>query len=177
MIKKMMIIEMTQRSSSTFCPLPNPGLPAFSFLPSLSPQGPLFLLVLMLFIQGSAELPPYFFQVSVYTACFGKDFTHRTPPQYSCLENPMDREVWQAAVHGVTKSRTQLSNFTSLFTSLNISHNLISPVCLLSPSSWLLTVLCPTHTVCKCVYRTYRHTYVHTHTCKSDKCVFVYASM
>ena len=116
MIKKMMIIEMTQRSSSTFCPLPNPGLPAFSFLPSLSPQGPLFLLVLMLFIQGSAELPPYFFQVSVYTACFGKDFTHRTPPQYSCLENPVDREVWQAAVHGVTKSRTQLSNFTFHFT-------------------------------------------------------------
>ena len=23
--------------------------------------------------------------------------------QYSCLENPMEREVWQAAVHGVTK--------------------------------------------------------------------------
>ena len=31
------------------------------------------------------------------------------PLQYSCLENPMDREAWQAAVHGVTKSRTQLS--------------------------------------------------------------------
>ena len=30
-------------------------------------------------------------------------------PQYSCLENSMDREVWQAAVHGITKSRTQLS--------------------------------------------------------------------
>ena len=32
--------------------------------------------------------------------------------QYSCLENPMDRGVWWAAVHGVTKSWTQLSNFT-----------------------------------------------------------------
>ena len=31
------------------------------------------------------------------------------PLQYSCLENPMDRGVWQAAVHGVTKSQTQLS--------------------------------------------------------------------
>ena len=26
--------------------------------------------------------------------------------QYSCLENPMDRGVWQAAVHGVAKSQT-----------------------------------------------------------------------
>ena len=24
-------------------------------------------------------------------------------PQYSCLENPMDREAWKATVHGVTK--------------------------------------------------------------------------
>ena len=31
------------------------------------------------------------------------------PLQYSCLENPMDRGPWQATVHGVTKSRTQLS--------------------------------------------------------------------
>ena len=30
------------------------------------------------------------------------------PLQYSCLENPMDREAWQAIVYGVTKSRTQL---------------------------------------------------------------------
>ena len=31
--------------------------------------------------------------------------------QYSCLENPMDRGAWQAAVHGVAKSQTRLSNF------------------------------------------------------------------
>ena len=36
------------------------------------------------------------------------------PLQYSCLENPMDREAWWATVHGVAKSRTQLSHFTSL---------------------------------------------------------------
>ena len=30
--------------------------------------------------------------------------------QYSCLENSMDRGAWQAAVHGVTKSQTQLNN-------------------------------------------------------------------
>ena len=29
--------------------------------------------------------------------------------QYSSLENPMDRGAWQATVHGVTKSQTQLS--------------------------------------------------------------------
>ena len=28
------------------------------------------------------------------------------PLQYSCLENPMDRETWWATVHGVTKSWT-----------------------------------------------------------------------
>ena len=31
------------------------------------------------------------------------------PLQYSCLENHMDRGAWQAVVHGVTKSWTQLS--------------------------------------------------------------------
>ena len=30
--------------------------------------------------------------------------------QYSCLENLMDRGAWQATVHGVAKSRTQLSD-------------------------------------------------------------------
>ena len=35
-----------------------------------------------------------------------------TPLQYSCLENPMDRGAWWAAVHGVAKSQTRLSNFT-----------------------------------------------------------------
>ena len=37
------------------------------------------------------------------------------PLQYSCLENPMDRGAWWAAVHGVAKSRTQLSDFTFTF--------------------------------------------------------------
>ena len=38
-----------------------------------------------------------------------------TPLQYSCLENPMDAGAWWAAVHGVEKSRTQLSDFTFTF--------------------------------------------------------------
>ena len=38
-----------------------------------------------------------------------------TPLQCSCLENPMDGGAWQAAVHGVMKSRSQLSDFTFTF--------------------------------------------------------------
>ena len=34
------------------------------------------------------------------------------PLQYSCLENPMDGGPWWAAVHGVAKSPTRLSDFT-----------------------------------------------------------------
>ena len=37
------------------------------------------------------------------------------PLQYSCLENPMDRGAWWAAVYGVTKSQTQLSDFPFTF--------------------------------------------------------------
>ena len=38
-----------------------------------------------------------------------------TPLQYSCLENPMDGGAWKAAVHGVVKSWTRLSDFTFTF--------------------------------------------------------------
>ena len=33
---------------------------------------------------------------------------HGNPLQYSCLGNPMDRGAWQATVHGLAKSGTQL---------------------------------------------------------------------
>ena len=33
---------------------------------------------------------------------------HGNPLLYSCLENPMDRGAWRAAVHGVAKSRNDL---------------------------------------------------------------------
>ena len=38
-----------------------------------------------------------------------------TPLQYSCLENPMDGGAWWAAVHGVAKSQTRLSDITFTF--------------------------------------------------------------
>ena len=37
------------------------------------------------------------------------------PLQYSCLENPKDGGAWQAAVCGVTKSRTRQNTFTFTF--------------------------------------------------------------
>ena len=45
-----------------------------------------------------------------------------TPLQYSCLENPMDRGAWWATVHGVAKSWTQLSEFTSLSFTFMLIH-------------------------------------------------------
>ena len=38
-----------------------------------------------------------------------------TPLQYCCPENPMDGGAWWAAVHGVAKSQTRLSDFTFTF--------------------------------------------------------------
>ena len=37
------------------------------------------------------------------------------PLQYTCLENPMDGGAWWAAVLGVAKSRTRLSDFSFTF--------------------------------------------------------------
>ena len=53
-----------------------------------------------------------------YLLCFSfvSDCTEKAMAlQYSCLENPMDGGAWKAAVHGVAKSRTRLSDFTFIF--------------------------------------------------------------
>ena len=44
------------------------------------------------------------------------------PLQYSCLENPMDGGAWWATVQGIVKSRTQLSDFTSLHFIIKINN-------------------------------------------------------
>ena len=47
---------------------------------------------------------------------------HGNPPQYSCLENLMDRRAWQATVHRVTKKldmTKQLSSLSGLLSSSN----------------------------------------------------------
>ena len=49
-----------------------------------------------------------------FQLCIGRE-SNSTPLQYCCLENPMDGGAWWAAVHGVAKSRTGLSDFTFTF--------------------------------------------------------------
>ena len=45
---------------------------------------------------------------------FGRE-GNGTPLQYPCLEGPMDGGAWWAAVHGVARSRAQLSDFAFTF--------------------------------------------------------------
>ena len=49
--------------------------------------------------------------LEVGSALYGEG--NGTPLQYSCLENPMGRGAWQAAVHGVAKSQTRLSDLAA----------------------------------------------------------------
>ena len=49
------------------------------------------------------------------------------PVQHSCLENPMDKGVWWATVHGVAKSRTRLSDFTFTFNLSSIRKIFLAP--------------------------------------------------
>ena len=44
-------------------------------------------------------------------SCIGEG--NGNPLQCCCLENPMDGEAWQAAVHGVAQSRTRLKRLSS----------------------------------------------------------------
>ena len=58
------------------------------------------------------------------------------PLQYSCLENPMDREAWWAIVHGVAKSQTRLKR-------LSTAHNAtLGP----GPTSWTCNIYSSTGT-------------------------------
>ena len=50
---------------------------------------------------------------TVCTCQFGEG--DGTPLQYSCLENPMNGGAWWAAVHGIARSLTRLSDFTFTF--------------------------------------------------------------
>ena len=54
---------------------------------------------------------PYKCIFLIRSSCVGEG--NGNPLWYSCLENPMDGGAWWAAVHGVTKGRTQLSGFMS----------------------------------------------------------------
>ena len=49
--------------------------------------------------------------------------------QYSCLENPRDKGVWQAAVHGVTKEPDMTEHAHTL---TSVLHTVTSMCCILS---------------------------------------------
>ena len=84
---------------SVLCPLPRPG--------SWDPLwGKTFLLYCL---HGICS--------SVYSVIINSHHLREgngNPLQYACLENPMDRGDWQATVHGVAKSWTNLSEFIFL---------------------------------------------------------------
>ena len=52
-------------------------------------------------------------EISITSICRGEG--NGIPLQYSCLENPMDGGAWWAAVHGIAKSWTRLSDFPFTF--------------------------------------------------------------
>ena len=45
------------------------------------------------------------------------------PLQYACLENPIDRGVWRATVHGVTKVWTRLSAEELMLLNCGVGQN------------------------------------------------------
>ena len=53
--------------------------------------------------------------VSLWGSMVFSWFFNGIPLQYSCLENPMDRGAWKAAVHGVAKSQIRLIDFNFTF--------------------------------------------------------------
>ena len=60
-----------------------------------------------------------------------------TPLQYSCLENPMDRGAWKAAVHGVAEGQTWLSDFIHT-TKVHLVKAMVFPVVMYGCESWTI---------------------------------------
>ena len=58
---------------------------------------------------------------------------HGNPLQYLCLENPIDRRAWWAAVHRVAKSQTALKRLSKQ------ASNVALPYCTLVHSLTLLS--------------------------------------
>ena len=88
---------------------------------TFSLKGPSQMSVFGVFSLGSSISPKTNPLISFWKKWIGSGVTcllgegNGTPLQYSCLENPMDGGAWWAAVHGVARSWTQLSDFTSTF--------------------------------------------------------------
>ena len=57
---------------------------------------------------------------SIYGSQRSPGAGHGNPFQYSCLDNPMDREAWWTKVYGVAQRQTRLSDFHKHTCSINI---------------------------------------------------------
>jgi len=73
----------------------------------------LLILTTYIFTTNYCSLTLDIFIYYVISAIIGEG--NGNPLQYSCLENTMDGGAWQAAVQGVAKSQTRLSDFTFTF--------------------------------------------------------------
>ena len=86
-------LQISQATFSSICKLTAKGFPGGSLFKKISPakvgEGSL--------ISGLGRSPGG-----------GND----NPLQYSCLENPMDRDAWQATVHRVTQCLPRLNTHT-----------------------------------------------------------------
>ena len=58
------------------------------------------------------SLNPFFFFLFLFCHTLPTGVGNGNPLQYSCLENPVDRGAWWAAVHGVAKNRTWLKQLS-----------------------------------------------------------------
>ena len=92
--------------------------------------------------ECSNNYPKRFFPTIQYHLMEKEMATH-------CLENPMDREVWQAAVHGVTQSRTRLKRLSSSSSSIIWSNTCLDKdeKCHQSPSCFIFFLINPLNTV------------------------------
>ena len=68
--------------------------------------------------------------LALFSTYFGE--ANGTPLHYSCLEDPMSGGAWKAAVHGVAKSRTRLSNFTFTFPFHALEKEMATHSCVLA---------------------------------------------
>ena len=80
-------------------------------------------------------------------SCIGEG--NGNPLQCSCLENPMDRGAWWAAIYGVAQSRTRLKRLSSSSSSKSYCDSVsLKPVCFLILQyfhSIIITIVVTTH--------------------------------
>ena len=76
----------------------------------------IFSIYFVFYLSSKDRVLPLQGCIDIFNHLLARDTEKATVPlQFSCLENPMGGGAWWAAVHGVTKSRTRLSDFTFTF--------------------------------------------------------------